>query len=264
MGQFLAMLAQARVSRKQKILVDGKTFTVDDLILEEQLACRSRTELTFRLIGMAHYLPIDAEWKDAQGKRWTIERLLQEELSQPINGTTCGGTHRLMGFTYAVERRRLCGEEITGVWAKAEAVALRHRKMAFSMQNGDGSFSSDFFRSRGQWGDINRKLKTTGHILEWLVFSLPPGKLDDPRITRAVDYLCHLMTSNRYYDWENGPLGHGVRALSLYDERVYGRKPGKRHLEMAEKRPKLQPRTTRSYRPRPTNARTTPRLLRRH
>ena len=59
-----------------------------------------------------------------------------------------------------------------------------------------------------------------------IVFSLPPDRLDDPRLLRAVDYITHLLTVNRYYDWENGPLGHAIRALALFDERVYGRKPG--------------------------------------
>jgi hypothetical protein len=242
-GQFLAMLAQTRVSRKQVILVDGKKFTTDDLIRQEQLRCRPRSELTFRLIGLSHYLSTDATWKNDQGQRWSIQRLVEEELRQPINGTTCGGTHRLMGFTYSVARRRLEGAPITGPWAKAEMVAKRHQHLAFRMQHRDGSFSSDFFRSDGDWGDIDRKLKTTGHVLEWLIFSARHQDLENKRILAAVDYLCHLLASNRYYDWENGPLGHGVRALALYDERMFGGKPGSRDLEMAEKRPRLQPRT---------------------
>ena len=62
-GQFLAMLAQTRVSRNQRIVVDGHEFTAEDLIREEQRRCLPRTELTFKLIGLSHYLPIDAEWK---------------------------------------------------------------------------------------------------------------------------------------------------------------------------------------------------------
>jgi hypothetical protein len=266
-GQFLAMLAQTRVSRNQSILVEDKEFTTVDLIREEQLRCMPKTELTFRLIGLSHYLPSNAKWKNEKGQHWSIARLIDEELRQPINGTTCGGTHRLMGFTYSVARRRLEGAPITGPWAKAQMVAERHQRMTFRMQNRDGSFSSDFFRSAGSWGDINRKLKTTGHLLEWLVFSLPPDQLDDPRMLRAVDYITHLLASNRYYDWENGPLGHGIRALSLYDERVFGRKPGKRDLQMAKNRPRLQPRTGSSNQRPPTqdpaNARSPFRALRR-
>ncbi len=240
-AQFLALLAQSRVSIKQSILVDGQEFTVADLIKEEQLTCRGRAELTFKLIAFAHYLPLDTKWQNDKGDDWSMERLIAEELRQPINGTTCGGTHRLMGFTYAAARRRQDGASMTGAWAQAEIVTRRHQQLAFRMQNPDGSFSSDFFRSSGNWGDIDRKLKTTGHVLEWLVFSLPHDELDNPQVLRATDYLCNLLASNRYYDWENGPLGHGIRALALYDERAFGGRPGHRDLKMAEKLPVIRP-----------------------
>ncbi len=209
-AQFLALLAQARVSLKQVMLVDGEQFTIADLIREEQLACRPRAELTFKLIAFSHYLPLNTQWKNDKGEHWNLERIIKEELRQPINGTTCGGTHRLMGFSYAAARRRQDGDPLTGEWAQAQLVARKHQELAFQMQNRDGSFSSDFFRSSGSWGDIDRKLKTTGHILEWMVFSLPHDELDDPRILRSVDYVCQLLAQNRYYDWENGPLGHAI------------------------------------------------------
>ena len=49
-----------------------------------------------------------------------------------------------------------------------------------------------------------------------------------PRVTRAVDYLTELMLQNRDHDWEIGPRGHALHALALYDERVFGSKPGDR------------------------------------
>jgi hypothetical protein len=119
------------------------------------------------------------------------------------------------------------------------------------MQNPDGSFSSDFFRRSGNWGDIDRKLKTTGHILEWLVFSLPHNELDHPQVLRAIDFLCNLLAANRYYDWENGPLGHGIRALALYDERAFGGRPGHRNLKMAENLPTIRPKPAKRPEPQP-------------
>ena len=71
-------------------------------------------------------------------------------------------------------------------------------------------------------------METTGHILEWLVFSLPQQELLQPRVTRAVDYLTELMLQNRDHDWDIGPRGHALHALALYDERVFGSKPGDR------------------------------------
>ena len=76
-------------------------------------------------------------------------------------------------------------------------------------------------------------MNTTGHILEWLVYSLPPEELTDPRIVKAVSFLTDMMWENRTQKWEIGPEGHALRALALYDEYVFGGQPGKRHIELA-------------------------------
>jgi hypothetical protein len=232
-GQLLALLAQSRVAEDQEILFDGRQFTVRDLMETEQASCRSGMELTFKLMGLVHYLHTDSIWTDDTGQQWDFPRLMHEEIQAPINGVTCGGTHRLMALAYAVRRRRRDGFAIDGIWEHARKHVANYQQLAFQLQNRDGSLSSDFFRKRGSWGDPNRKLKTTGHILEWLVFSLPHEQLQDPRLTRAVDYLCNLMIQNRYYQWGKGPLGHSIRALSLYEERVFGTRPGHRSYEMA-------------------------------
>lgn len=239
--QFLAMLAQARVPAKQPIRVADEMFTVHDLIEQEQLACRPKTELTFRLIGLIHYLDTDTTWESSDGQSWDFPRLIREEIAQPINGTTCGGTHRLMGMSYAVRRRLQEGLPVDGQWDRADRYTADYRNYAYRMSNRDGSFSSDFWRSRGTWGDIDRKLKTTGHVLEWMVFSSPHDELENPKLVRSVDYLTSLLAQNRYYDWGKGALGHAVRALSLYDERVFGGVPGERDLRLASRPPRIVP-----------------------
>jgi len=232
-GQFLAMLAQARVDVSQSIQVGGRVFDVDDLIRVEQMTCRPRTELTFKLIGFSHYLDSDAQWQDHRGGDWSISRLIREEIVQAINGVTCGGTHRLMGLHLVTRRREAEGKPLDGQWARADKYIRDYQNYALTLQNRDGSFSSDFFKGRSSWGDIDRKIKTTGHILEFLVFSLPSERLLDARIARGVDYLCNIMMRNRYYVWPKGPLSHAVRALSLYEERVHGVEPGARNVRMA-------------------------------
>ncbi len=36
-------------------------------------------------------------------------------------------------------------------------------------------------------------MQTTGHILEWLIFSLPEKDLTDPRLVKSVNYLASLL-----------------------------------------------------------------------
>jgi hypothetical protein len=104
------------------------------------------------------------------------------------------------------------------------------------LQNNDGSFSTDFFRGRNSYGDINQRVETTGHILEWFVASLSNEQLRDPRVIKAVDYLSRVMLQNRANNWEIGPKGHALHALAIYDERLFGGKPGSRTEVLSRKK----------------------------
>lgn len=222
-GQLLAMLAQADVPREQEIRIQGRTFTIDDLIKYEQQGCRQNTELTFKLIGLSHYLDSDSIWKNSLGQSWNIERLIYEELKQPINGAACGGTHRLMGLSYAIEQRRRREQPIDGQWQRADHYIKQYQEYAFGYQNRDGSFSTNWFETHDADPDPKKRLYTTGHIVEWLTFSLPTEKLDDPRYVRALDCLLDLMLGAPQLDLEIGPRGHALHALRLFEQRRYGR-----------------------------------------
>lgn len=220
-AQFLAILAQTNTPPDTQLQVQGHTFTVSDLVKEEQLTCREPSELTFKLIGLSHYLDTDARWRNEQGEAWNLSRIIRAELAQPINGAACGGTHRIMGFSYATMKRKSEGKPIKGQWWRADKYAHDYREYAMSLQNPDGSFSSDWFKGRASWGDIDRKIQTTGHILEWLVYAAKEDELHDPRMARSVALLVNLLTEHRYREWEYGPKGHAIRALRLYHERVF-------------------------------------------
>ena len=225
-GQFLAMLAQSRVKSDFPLRINGREFTVDDLIEHEKLTCRPRSELTFKLIGLSHYLDADTTWKNDRGHEWSISRLIKEELAQRVVGAACGGTHRMMGFAYAVRRRELQGKEITGQWKRAQKYVKDFQDYTFRLQNPDGSFSTNWFEGRGNHNSNAEKVKTTGHILEWMVYSLPEDQLQDERLLKAVHFLNNTMWKNRNFKWEVGPRGHALHALVLYDQLVFGAKPG--------------------------------------
>lgn len=234
-GQFLAMLAQSRVRKDFQIKVNGYEFTVQDLIEYEQLTCAPGTELTFKLIGLSHYLDSDATWQDEKGRDWSIERMIKEELAMPVTtDAACGGTHRMMGFSYAVRTREKRDEPMTGQWKRAKRYVDDYHEHTFKLQNSDGSFSTEWFRERADERDIDRRLQTTGHILEWLAYSLPDDQLKDARTVKAVDYLTGLLQDYRSNNWSIGPKGHALHALVLYDQRVFGAKPGRGGPELPE------------------------------
>ncbi|HEX4145303.1 MAG TPA: hypothetical protein VHY91_17485 [Pirellulales bacterium] len=224
-GQLLAILAQSRLPMDYPMLVHGKSFTIADLVEHEKADCQPGEELTFKLIGLMHYLDSDATWTSRYGDTWSIPRLITEELKQPIRGAACGGTHRLMGFSYAINKRILRGKPVNGEFHRAQKFINNYHRYTFSLQNADGSFSTDWFTRREARPDVDRRLKTTGHISEWLAFSLSDEEIRDPRMTKAVDYLATILLSDPSRTWEIGPLGHGLHALVVYDARLSSSRP---------------------------------------
>jgi hypothetical protein len=221
-GQYLAILAQSYVRPEYPIRVQNRDFTVADLIEQEKRTCQSGIELTFKLIALAHYLPSNATWRNDRGDPWSIDRLIREELAAPIRGAACGGTHRLMGLSYAYKKRQKRGEPIEGEALRARKYIRDYHRYTYSLQNPDGSFSTEWFNRGGARQDLERRLQTTGHILEWLVFSSEDAELDDPRLVRAVDYLAGILIQHRDSQrWEVGHLGHALHALALYDQRAF-------------------------------------------
>ena len=220
-GQFLAYIAQSHLKSDYPMMVGGKQFTLADLIEQEKETCVAGEELTFKLIGLSHYLDSDATWTTPDGQEWSIQKLISEELKQPIRGAACGGTHRLMGFSYSINKRLQRGKPIVGEFARAQLFIRDYHRYTFSLQNADGSFSTDFFVRRAESPDLNARLNSTGHILEWISFSLADEELLDPRMIQAVDYLTDLMINNDKMTWSIGPLGHGLHGLAIYHNRVF-------------------------------------------
>src|SRR6185295_1368644 len=94
-GQLLAILAQARVRSDYPMRIEGKDFTVADLIEMEKATCYPKTELTFKLLGLQRYLDLNARWTNDQGMAWDFPTLMREEMSTPVRTAACGGTHKL-------------------------------------------------------------------------------------------------------------------------------------------------------------------------
>ena len=224
-AQMLAVFALAGVPANYPLFVASRRYTMSDVIRLEQSDCKSGEELTFTLIGLSHYLDTDETWIGADGRTWDFERLIQEELSQPIVGAACGGTHRLMGFAHALRKRRAEGKPITGQWSRAEQFTEDFLDYTFQLQNRDGSMSTDWFEGRQNKDDMDRKVQTTGHIVEWILTSVPDSRLQDHRIVNAIRYLLSSMYSGRGHDWSIGPKGHALRSLALFYQRVYQNGP---------------------------------------
>lgn len=226
-GQFLAILAQSRVQADYPLQINRRRYTVMDLARYEMATCREDSELTFKLIGLSHYLEPNQKWRDNRGRSWTLEKMVAEELAQPINGAACGGVHRLMGLSFSLVQRQEAGQPITGHWQRAELYLNDYVTYTLSLQNPDGSFSTNWFESRGMDPNVERKVQTTGHILEWIVYTLPHDQLRSPKVQSALEFLLDTVGREPQKDWPIGPRGHALRAMALYSQRVFGAEVGK-------------------------------------
>jgi hypothetical protein len=221
-GQLTAILAQSRVSIDTPLKIQGRDFTLRDLLEEERLGCRPNTELTFRLIALSHYYDLDKTWTSSDGQEWSIPRIIEEELKAPIRGAACGGTHRLFGLTYAYQQRLKRGQPLDGAYAKAKAYIESYQKYAWSLMNPDGTFSTAWFNKGENKPDVDRKIQTTGHVMEWLILSQSDAELRSPRMIRAMDYLATHLKNDPQHEWKLGPMGHALHTLVMYNERVFG------------------------------------------
>jgi hypothetical protein len=187
------------------------------------------------LIGLSYYAD-EPQWKNSEGETWSIERMIKEEIAQPVVSAPEGGLNRLMGLSYAAGRRAKLGRPIDGQYLRAKKYVGEFQEFALQLQNSDGSWGPQFLAARSSSNDAASQIRSTGRVFEWLAVSLPERQLEDARIISAVEYLTSLL-SNQRYQWNTPALstreivsvGHAVHGLTVYDERVF--KPADVHAE---------------------------------
>ena len=227
-GQMLAVMALARVPEDYTVQFNEQiSGTVADLVQREKETCREGEDLSFKLIGIMRYTPSGETWKSEDGQVWSNERLLTEVLKQPTKIDSVAGTNRLLAISYAVDRRMRRDEPIDGPYAKAAAYVTDFQDYALKMINNDGTWHPQFFLSKGTGSPDQGRLQSTGHILRWLVFSLPEERLRDPRIVKSVYQLQRSLGGNAQYSLASSSPQTidsrltAVHALVLYNNRLF-------------------------------------------
>lgn len=220
--QWLAVLAQADLPLDQLIQVQGNSFTMQDFLeqVQHDVPYNTEQEWSWTLIGITHYLPTSASWTAGDGETWNIERLVGNELNQALEGSACGGTHRLIGLSMALNKRKSERGKIDSVWRQSERLLMEATEIARQFQNEDGSFSTNYFQRPGISADSANLLATTGHTLEFLALTLSPEQLREPWVLRAVERLCELLDDAQGMPLECGGLYHAVHGLVVFRDRA--------------------------------------------
>jgi len=174
---------------------------------------------------LAHYEEPDAQWFNAAGEPWSIERLVKMQVDEPVTSGACGGCHGLFALAYARNMYLSTGEPgkprpLRGVWFEADQKIKRYIFEARALQNADGSFSTNHFAGPGYSDDFATRITTSGHQLEWLMIALPQSKLKEEWIRRAISNVAKDLIDNRHVASDCGPLYHGMHALTVYRQRT--------------------------------------------
>ncbi len=220
--QFMACMTMCDLPLDFKFQAGGgETVTLADLIHGAQAEVNDREEVTWVLWFLAHYLESDAQWTNKDGEPWSMERLVQVEMGKTVTASACGGCHGLFALAYSRNGFLASGRTLYGPWMEADQKVRRHIEMARMYQNPDGTFSSNSFQGPGHSDDLEKRLGTTGHILEFLDVALPQSRLSEEWVRRAVAALADELIRNRLTPCECGALYHAVDGLTIYRTRVW-------------------------------------------
>jgi len=227
-GEMLAFLAMSMVNPDYEIRVGSRRGTVEDLVAHEKRTCRSGSGLPFKLIGLSYYGADEDTWKNERDETWSLERLVREELARSPDVSSSDVVDRLMGLSFAIERRVKRGRSVDGVYGKAQEHVDEYQQFALDLANVDGTWNSQYFALKGASSDFTAGLQATGRILEWLAFSLPAERLQEPKVLKSVGYVTEVL-GRQAPTWRLGSLTprdidavmHAVQAISTYDQRVF-------------------------------------------
>lgn len=220
--QFLACMTMCDLPLDFKFKAAGdEVVTLNDLIHGAQAEVNDREEVTWVLWFLAHYLDSDAQWNNKDGEPWSMERLVQVEVGKTVTQGACGGCHGLFALAYSRNGFLASGRQLYGPWFEADQKVRRHIEIARMYQNPDGTFSSNSFAGPGHSEDFEKRLGTTGHILEFLDVSLPQSRLSEEWVRHAVTALSSELIEKKSAPCECGSLYHAIDGLTIYRTRVW-------------------------------------------
>ena len=236
--QFMGYMTMANIPLEYEVKTPTKVITIGDIIKDAKMQIHQGVEITWTLWALAHYEEPDAQWFNAAGEPWSIERLVRMQIDEPVTSGACGGCHGLFALAYARNMYISTGKPLRGVWFEADQKIKRYILEAQILQNADGSFSANHFNGPGYSEDFATRIATSGHQLEWLMIALPQSKLKEEWVRKGVANIARDLMKHRHDPSDCGPLFHGMHALVVYRQRTV---PGylipkfNSHVKLAER-----------------------------
>ncbi|MCL2744876.1 MAG: hypothetical protein FWE67_13590 [Planctomycetaceae bacterium] len=236
-ASLLAMLAMSNIMPNYEIKADGGVYSISHLISSERAGITKGSNLSMALIGLSFYGNVKETWKNDMGETWSIEKMVVEELNRTIDQGTSDVTDWLLGLTAAVNLYEEEGYALRGPIALAKKQLGIYHDFVLSVQNENYLWHPKFFLFKGVTPNTHDAIYSGGHILRWLVTSLPENRLEDAKVRRAVANLAATLNqipantpAGSMSEKQLEGIGVALQALSVYYQRMYGRSP----LEMPQ------------------------------
>ena len=99
--QFMGYMTMANIPLEYEVRTPTKIVTIGDIVKDAKMQVHSGVEITWTLWTLSHYEEPDAQWFNAAGEPWSIERLVKMQIDEPVTSGACGGCHGLFALAYA-------------------------------------------------------------------------------------------------------------------------------------------------------------------
>lgn len=218
--QFLGYMSMAVIPLDYEIRADKGIIRIRDIVEDAKMSVTEGPEITWTLWALATYLDSDAEWINAKGEHWSIERLVYLQVKEEVTKGACGGCHGLFALAYAKNLYLGSGNKLSGVWLDADLKLRKYIDLAQKLQNPDGSFSSNNYKGPGYSTDFMKRTSTSGHQLEWLMIALPQRQLKEPWVRKGVENIARDLIKHRNDPGDCGPMFHALHSIILYKQRM--------------------------------------------
>jgi hypothetical protein len=231
-ASFLAMLAMSNIMPNYELKVSGGAYTIAHLIASERMSVSKGMNLSNALIAFSFYGEAKDQWKNEFGETWNVEKMVTEELNRSLDQGTSDVTDWLLGLTSAVRLYESESKPIRGPMALAKKQLGTYRDFILSIQNDHYLWHPKFFLFKGYNPDVYETMYSSGHILRWLVYSLPEKDLQNPQVVRAVMSLAATVnrvpatvSAGSLSDKQLEGLAVSLHALAMYYSRSFKEDP---------------------------------------
>lgn len=229
-NQSLAILSMLGLPVTHELKTATKTITIEDMINHAKMEINEKEEISWSLWALSRYLHPETTWNNKLGEVWSVDRMAQLQLSRlygkPMMKHPCGGTHAMFALAHARNIRMQNGLPMRGIWLSVDQQIRKCIELARVQQQPNGQFSTRFFEGRATEADFDKRIASSGHVLEFLMIALPQEELKRSWVRRGIEATARDILANRQAYVKCAPLYHAINGLTIYLDRTQNQKPG--------------------------------------